>query len=53
VIPRIQVSNLDPSALGFGTKIGFDATAPVGGLQELFKPIAIPGDEKINIEDYR
>ncbi len=52
VIPRVQVSNLDPSALGFGTKVGFDATAPVGGLTELYKPIAIPGYEKIDAKDY-
>jgi 2,5-furandicarboxylate decarboxylase 1 len=52
VIPRVQVSNLDPSALGLGTKVGFDATAPVGGLKELFKPIAIPGFERIDLRDY-
>jgi 2,5-furandicarboxylate decarboxylase 1 len=52
VIPRVQVSNLDPSALGFGTKMGFDATAPVGALQELFQPIAIPGYEDLDLEDY-
>ncbi len=53
VIPRVQVSNLDPSALGFGTKVGFDATAPLGGLTELFKPIAIPGYEKIDWKNYQ
>jgi 2,5-furandicarboxylate decarboxylase 1 len=52
VVPRIQVSSLDPSALGFGTRMGFDATAPIGGLKELFKPIAIPGYEKIDLKDY-
>jgi 2,5-furandicarboxylate decarboxylase 1 len=52
VIPRIQVSNLDPSALGFGTRVGFDATAPLGGLTDLFKPIAIPGFEDIDPKDY-
>ena len=52
VIPRIQVSHLDPSALGFGTRVGFDATAPVGGLAGLFKPIAIPDYEKIDLNDY-
>jgi 2,5-furandicarboxylate decarboxylase 1 len=52
VIPRIQVSNLDPSALGFGTRVGFDATAPLGGLTDLFKPIAIPGYEDIEVKDY-
>ena len=52
VIPQIQVSNLDPSALGFGAKVGFDATAPLGGLKELFKPIAIPGYEKMDLQDY-
>lgn len=52
VIPRIQVSHLDPSALGFGTRVGFDATAPLGGLNELFKPIAIPDYEKIDLKEY-
>ena len=52
VIPRIQVSTLDPSALGFGAKVGCDATAPVGGLNELFKPIAIPGYEEIDPKEY-
>ena len=52
VIPRIQVSTLDPSSLGFGTRVGFDATAPLGGLEELFKPIAIPGYDKIDLKDY-
>jgi len=53
MIPNIQVSNLDPSATaGLGTKVGLDATAPVGGLNELFKPIAIPNCEKIKLEDF-
>jgi 2,5-furandicarboxylate decarboxylase 1 len=52
VIPRIQVSTLDPSSLGFGTRVGFDATAPLGGLEELFKSIAIPGYDKIDLKDY-
>jgi 2,5-furandicarboxylate decarboxylase 1 len=52
VIPRIQGSNLDPSALGFGTRVGFDATAPLGGLTDLFEPIAIPGYEDIDPQDY-
>jgi 2,5-furandicarboxylate decarboxylase 1 len=52
VIPRIQVSNLDPSALGLGTRVGFDATVPIGGLKELFKPIAIPGYENMDLKNY-
>lgn len=53
VIPQIQTSSLDPSsAAGIGTKVGIDATAPLGGLQEGFKPIAIPGLENIDPKDY-
>lgn len=53
IIPQIQTSLLDPSSAGgIGTKLGIDATAPVGSLQESFKPIAIPGYEKVNWEDY-
>ena len=53
VIPHIQVSTLDPSsAAGIGTKMGMDATAPVGSLEHTFKPIAIPGYEKIDLEKY-
>jgi len=53
IIPQIQTSLLDPSSAGgIGTKLGIDATAPVGSLQESFKPIAIPGYGKVNWEDY-
>lgn len=53
IIPQIQTSLLDPSSAGgIGTKLGIDATAPVGSLQESFKPIAIPGYEKVNWKDY-
>jgi 2,5-furandicarboxylate decarboxylase 1 len=52
VIPHIRVSTLDPSSLGLGTRMGLDATVPVGGLKELFKSIAIPGYEKIDLKDY-
>ena len=53
IVPQIQTSLLDPSSsAGVGTKLGIDATAPVGSLQEEFKPIAIPGYEKIKLEDY-
>ncbi len=53
IIPQIQISSLDPSsAAGIGTKMGIDATAPLGGLQEGFKPIAIPGLENIDPKDY-
>lgn len=53
VIPQIQISTLDPSsAAGMGTKVGMDATAPVGSLEHAFKSIAIPGYEKIDVENY-
>jgi 2,5-furandicarboxylate decarboxylase 1 len=52
IIPRIRVSTLDPSSLGFGTRVGFDATAPVDGLKELFHSIAIPDYEKIDLKEY-
>jgi len=53
VIPRIQTSPLDPSsAEGVGTKMGIDATAPLGSVEEGFKPISIPGWEKIDPKDY-
>ncbi len=53
VVPRIQTSQLDPSSsAGIGTKLGLDATAPLGSLAQNFKSIAIPGYEKIKVEDY-
>jgi len=53
IIPRIQISSLDPSSCGgIGTKIGIDATVPSGDMGEKFKPISIPGDEEIRLEDY-
>ena len=53
VVPQVQVSLLDPSSpSGIGTKLGIDATAPAGSLEENFKPIAIPGYERVNLEDY-
>jgi len=53
VIPQIQISTLDPSsAAGLGTKMGMDATAPVGSLEHAFKPITIPGYEKIDVKGY-
>jgi 2,5-furandicarboxylate decarboxylase 1 len=53
IISQIQISSLDPSsAAGMGTKMGIDATVPWGGLQEGFKPIAIPGLENIDPKDY-
>jgi len=53
VVPQIQTSLLDPSSAGgIGTKLGIDATAPLGSLEEDFKSIAIPGYQKVNWEDY-
>ena len=53
VIPKTQCSPLDPSSPeGVGTKLGLDATAPLGGLQKEFKRISIPGYQEINLEEY-
>lgn len=53
VVPQIQSSLLDPSCSGgIGTKLGIDATAPVGSLEGKFKRIAIPGYEKVTLDDY-
>lgn len=53
VIPRVQASQLDPSSpAGIGTKLGLDATVPLGGLQEQYKPIAIPGFKDIDPHQY-
>ncbi len=53
VIPRTQSSPLDPSSSeGVGTKLGLDATAPLGSLHKEFKPISIPGYPEIDLEEY-
>jgi 2,5-furandicarboxylate decarboxylase 1 len=53
IIPKTQSSLLDPSSSGgIGTKLGIDATVPLGSLQKEFKPIYIPGYKEINLEEY-
>jgi 2,5-furandicarboxylate decarboxylase 1 len=53
IIPKTQSSLLDPSSSkGVGTKLGIDATVPLGSLQKEFKPIYIPGYKEINLEEY-
>jgi 2,5-furandicarboxylate decarboxylase 1 len=53
IIPKTKGSPLDPSSPeGVGTKLGLDATAPVGSLQKEFKPISIPGYQEIDLEEY-
>lgn len=53
LLPDIQVSSLDPSSRGgLGTKVGIDATAPLGELQERFRPISIPGFDQLRLEEY-
>jgi 2,5-furandicarboxylate decarboxylase 1 len=43
IIPHTCVSKLDPSSdQGIGSKMGLDATAPLGSLEGRFKPISIP-----------
>ena len=53
VLPDIQVSSLDPSSReGLGTKVGIDATAPVGQLKKRFRSISIPGYDRLRLEDF-
>lgn len=53
LLPDTQISPLDPSSRGgLGTKVGIDATVPLGGLQERFRPISIPGYDLVRLEDY-
>jgi 2,5-furandicarboxylate decarboxylase 1 len=53
IIAKTQSSPLDPSSSeGIGTKLGFDATAPLGSLQKEFKRISIPGYPEIDLEEY-
>ena len=53
IVPKVQISPLDPSSLdGIGTKMGMDATAPVGSLGHAFKSIAIPGYKEIDLKNY-
>lgn len=48
VVTDAQGSRLDPSTRdGVGAKMGLDATAPLGGLQDKFRRIAVPGQNEI------
>lgn len=47
-------SRLDPSARdGTSTKMGIDATMPLGAAPMDFGRIQIPGEESVNLEEYR
>lgn len=53
LLPDTQISPLDPSSRGgLGTKVGIDATVPLGELRERFRPISIPGYDLVRLEDY-
>ena len=53
MVPNALVSQLDPSASNaVGTKLGVDATVPVGQLSDHFKRIRIPGYEELDLADF-
>lgn len=53
IVPGAQGSTMDPSAPeGVGAKMGIDATAPVGSLEDEFKRIENPYDGEIELEEY-
>ncbi|CAH0343922.1 UbiD family decarboxylase [Bacillus sp. CECT 9360] len=53
VIKGTQGSKLDPSTdEGFGSKMGFDCTIPLGSEPMRYKRIHIPGYEAMDINDY-
>lgn len=52
VIADSQCSRLDPSTRdGLGTKMGLDATIPLGVSEMRFKRIAVPGEAEVVLED--
>lgn len=51
IVPESQGSKLDPSTRnGVGTKMGMDATKPLGVDEMKFKRIRVPGEEKVDLE---
>ncbi|WP_409292623.1 UbiD family decarboxylase [Peribacillus sp. SCS-37] len=53
VINGAQGSKLDPSTNdGYGSKVGFDCTVPLGSEPMRYKRIHIPGFEEMDINDY-
>lgn len=51
LVPNSQGSKLDPSTdRGVGTKMGLDATIPVGAPEMKFKRIAVPGEDAVDLE---
>lgn len=53
VVPGAQGSKLDPSTDdGVSTKMGFDCTVPMAADPERYRPIAIPGYDRVRVEDY-
>jgi 2,5-furandicarboxylate decarboxylase 1 len=53
MVTDCQVSQLDPSATDdLGTKLGVDATVPLGQLSDRFKRIRIPGYEELDLMDF-
>ena len=50
IVPGAWGSRIDPSASGGVTaKMGLDATAPGGGLEDAFRSIKIPGAEEADL----
>ncbi len=53
IVERAAGNKLDPSTDdGIGDKMGIDATVPLAAVQERFERICIPGEEKLNLDDY-
>lgn len=53
VVAGAQASSLDPSSVDErGTKLGFDCTVPLDADPERYRRIAIPGLDRIRLEDY-
>lgn len=52
VVPHAQGSRLDPSSAdGVGTKLGLDATVPLGAPEMRFKRIAVPGQRELRLDE--
>lgn len=51
VVSGALCSKLDPAAQdGFGSKLGIDATKPVGAEEMRFKRIYVPGEENVDVD---
>lgn len=51
VVNEVQGSKLDPSTrAGVGTKLGFDATAPLDAPEMRFMRIRVPGEDRLDLD---